>query len=136
MADLADTILMIAKKLALRGQDQRVIVPLTGTEVQVVREVERHPRSTPTEIAAATGLRRSNVSAAIRTLEAQGMVTRVQAADDARSVELIATDFAVENMERIRALWVSRLRAVPEADLAAATAALGALQAVERHLAH
>jgi DNA-binding MarR family transcriptional regulator len=127
---------MIARKLALRGPDQREVVPLTGTEVEVIREVQRHPRSSPTDIAVATGLRRSNVSVAIRVLEAQGMVTKEPSAGDARSFELIATDFALENMEKIRALWVTRLRKMPADLLSETTGALAALQELESKLAH
>lgn len=113
LAELADAILDIARKLALRNPDRREIVPLTGTEVEVIRAVQRSPGTTATEVAAVTGLRRSNISVAIRVLEAQGLLEKNQSATDARVIELNATDYALENMERIRALWVRRLREAP-----------------------
>ncbi|WP_194290036.1 MarR family winged helix-turn-helix transcriptional regulator [Nocardia macrotermitis] len=118
LADVMDAINNVARKLALRGQDIREIreaVPLTGTEVEVLREVLRSPGATPTQIAAATGLRRSNVSAAVRVLESRDFITKEQSAEDARYVRLTATEFAIESTQSVRALWVRRLRAaVPE----------------------
>lgn len=135
LADFADAVLNVARKLALTGPDKREIVPLTGTEVDVVREVIRVPGTNPTQIAAATGLRRSNVSAAVRVLELRQLLVREQHADDARFVRLTATPFAVENVERIRALWVGRLRDLPEPLLRAAEAMSSQLTALDAELA-
>jgi hypothetical protein len=44
-------------------------MPLTGTEIVVVREVMRSTRDQPAERAAAAGLKRSNVCTAIRSRE-------------------------------------------------------------------
>jgi DNA-binding MarR family transcriptional regulator len=108
--EFADALMTIAHHLELRGGAGKEIVPLTGSESAVIREVYRHPRTTPTRIAALTGMQRSNISTAIKLLEARGMLTRESPSGDGRSVELIATDLAAENVQRIRQYWVDRLR--------------------------
>jgi len=134
LADFADSVLSLARKLALRGRDREEVVPLTGTEIEVIREVHRAPRTTPTQIAAVTGLRRSNVSVAIRVLESRGLLTRETPPGDGRSVELVPTDFAAENVVRIRALWVARLREAPESLLAECASAVDAIVKLDEHL--
>nr|WP_254700995.1 helix-turn-helix domain-containing protein [Curtobacterium pusillum] len=134
IADFADAVLDIARKLALRAPDRREIVPLTGTEVDVIREIIRNPGTNATQIAAATRLRRSNVSAAMRVLESRELIIKEQVAEDARFVRLTATPYAIENVEKIRALWVRRLRALPPALLAEAAAAHELLERVNSHM--
>lgn len=87
--------------------------PLTGTEIAVIRQIHRAPRATPSQIAEATGLRRSNVSTAIRALEAGGLVVRDQHAGNARSVALVPTALASESVARINAYWAALLQDVP-----------------------
>jgi DNA-binding MarR family transcriptional regulator len=129
LAALADVVLDLAHKLDIRNPELRDVVPLTGTEISVMREIHRHPNSTPTQIAEATGLHRSNVSTAVRTLEAGGLVVREQVPDNARSITLAPTPLAAESMARVNAYWADRLAQAP-AD--ALDAALGALDALTR----
>ncbi|WP_067680857.1 MarR family winged helix-turn-helix transcriptional regulator [Nocardia miyunensis] len=137
LADVMDAINNLARKLALRGEDMREIVPLTGTEVEVLREILRSPGTTPTQIATATGLRRSNVSAAVRVLESRDFITKEQSAEDARYVRLTATDVAVDSTASVRALWVRRLREVaPEELLEQAVTFREVLMALDQALRH
>ncbi|WP_169813452.1 MarR family winged helix-turn-helix transcriptional regulator [Nocardia vaccinii] len=135
LADVADAIISVARKLALRSQDVREIVPLTGTEAEVVREITRNPGTNPTQIAAATGLRRSNVSAAVRVLESRDLITRQQRAEDARYVQLVTTEFGLENLRKIRALWARRLRTAPTELVEQAAALHDVLISLDRSLA-
>ncbi|GAB3088838.1 MarR family winged helix-turn-helix transcriptional regulator [Isoptericola nanjingensis] len=134
LADLADVLVELARHLDVRAPELRDIVPLTGTEVAVIREVHRTPRPTPSRIALATGLARSNVSAALRTLEARGLVLREHTEGDGRTVRLVATPLADEHLARINAFWARRLGAVPDDVRDAALRALPALGALAEAL--
>jgi DNA-binding MarR family transcriptional regulator len=114
LAELADVVLELAHQLDLRTPALRDVVPLTGTEIAVIRQIHRAPRSTPSQIAEVTGLRRSNVSTAIRTLETGGLVVRDQLVGNARSVALVPTALASETVSRINAYWADLLQDVPE----------------------
>lgn len=134
LADLADAVLELADKLDPRHPELRDVVPLTGTEVVVIRELHRHPHSTPSQLAAATGLQRSNVSTALRALEAAGLVLREQDGANARQVVLVPTAKAARNVESIRAFWAERLRHAPREDLLRLLAAAEALARVATHV--
>ena len=134
LARLADVVLDLAHKLDIRHPDLRGVVPLTGTEIAVIREIHRTPHSTPTQIAEVTGLHRSNVSTAVRTLETGGLVVRKQVPDNARSITLVPTAKAAESIARINAYWVERLSTTPAEPLADAVAAVDALARVAASL--
>ncbi|MFE5307559.1 MarR family winged helix-turn-helix transcriptional regulator [Isoptericola sp. NPDC056573] len=134
LADLADAVVEVARHLDVRSPELRGIVPLTGTEVAVIREVHRTARPTPSRIAVATGLARSNVSTALRTLEARGLVVREHADGDRRTVRLVATPLADEHLARIRDFWSRRLGGVPDDVRDAALRALPALDALAEAL--
>ncbi len=132
LVELADVVLDLAHQLDSRNAEMRNVVPLTGTEVAVIRAVHRTPRASPSQIAEATGLQRSNVSTAIRSLVAGGLVVREQVAGNARSVALVPTELAERSVARIHASWADLLRQVPEdllADVVAATPALAQVAA-------
>lgn len=127
LAELADVIHDLAHQLDIRHADLRDVVPLTGTEIAVIRQIHRQPGSTPSQIAEATSLHRSNVSTAVRTLEAGGLVVREQQQGNARSVTLVPTAKAAESVDRINGFWATRLESAPRDALDAATAAVEAL---------
>jgi hypothetical protein len=52
LAAMADVILDLAHKLDIRNPKLRDVVPLTGTEMAVIREVHRNPHMTPSQLAA------------------------------------------------------------------------------------
>ncbi|MDL9937709.1 MarR family transcriptional regulator [Gordonia sp. ABSL1-1] len=128
LADFADTVLELAAKLDPRSPDAREILPLTGTEVAVIRQVHRRPRITPSRLAEDTGLKRSNISTAVRALEGRGMVVREHPNGDGRSVELVATELAEANLDRLHDYWAQRLRQADPALLAEAVAAAEVLR--------
>ena len=127
LAELADVVLDLAHTLDIKNPELRGVVPLTGTEIAVIRQIHRTPRATPSQIADATGLRRSNVSTAIRTLEAGGLVVREHPVGNARSVSLVPTDLASQSVARINAYWAGVLREAPEDLLADGVAATSTL---------
>jgi DNA-binding MarR family transcriptional regulator len=134
LADLADAILEIARRLAPRGHELREIGSLTGTEVVVLRVLRRSTLISPTDIALATGLTRSNVSAAIRSLEGRGLLERGRKSGDERSVELVATATAIDNLDKVRMIWSERLREVPEEILNRSIGALATLHELADYL--
>ncbi|MET0885098.1 MAG: MarR family transcriptional regulator [Mycetocola sp.] len=134
LAALADVILDLAHKLDIRNPALRDVVPLTGTEVAVIREVHRNPNMTPSQLAATTGLHRSNISTALRTLETGGLIVREQVPGDARSITLAPTPRAEESVARINAYWADRLAETPAGPLAEAVAALDSLKRIAASL--
>lgn len=123
LVELADVLVTTARLLQHGAHEQPGVVPLTGTEVMVLRWVDRHPGATPSSTAAGLGLHRSNLSAAVRGLVDKGMLTREADPHDSRSVHLAVTDLARASSRAVRAHWGGRLAAhlgeLPAADRAA-----------------
>ncbi|MBF4584037.1 winged helix-turn-helix transcriptional regulator [Curtobacterium sp. VKM Ac-2865] len=111
LADLADLVLRVSREIDPNGSSALDVVPLTGTEVIVLRWVDLHPGTSPSATAEATALQRSNLSAALRSLVAKGMVDRRADPRDARLVQLFATEQAAVNIRVLRAHWAGKLRA-------------------------
>lgn len=107
MAELADLVLVLARDLAQVAGDD--VVELTPTEAAVIRCIDRHPAATPSAVAQATGLHRSNLSVTLRSLEAKGMVDRSHDSHDRRSVLLRPTALAHEQVARLRTAWAARV---------------------------
>jgi DNA-binding MarR family transcriptional regulator len=127
LAELADAVLRISREVDPNGSRAIDIVPLTGTEALVMRWVDRHPGSTPSAVAEATALKRSNTSVALGSLVTKGMVERRPDPADARTVQLYATDLARQSVERLRAHWAEMLRQAlggDDADVASTLATL------------
>jgi DNA-binding MarR family transcriptional regulator len=132
-ADLADVILALARTISTDGHLDPRVIDLTATEINVMRFVDRHPGASPGAVAAATGLQRSNLSRALRELEAKGMIERSSVESDGRLCLLHSTDRAAANLERLRANW-SRLLTAAGADRRNLTAALTLLTELEAGL--
>ncbi|MER5185323.1 MarR family transcriptional regulator [Streptomyces sp. NPDC002896] len=104
-AELADLALIIAREIQFRGYtDERAIV-LTPSEGAVVRHLHIDPAATPTRIAAATGLRRNNLSNTLRGLEAKGLIERRITPDDRRGVTVHMTERGEANYLLVRQEW-------------------------------
>jgi DNA-binding MarR family transcriptional regulator len=110
VAELAYVILSIARKLSIRSQETREVIALNGTEVEVMRTIHLNPGLSATDVAARLGIQRSNVSAAVRVLEAHRLVSKTRAEHDGRAVALEASDAAIANLELVRQGWADRLR--------------------------
>jgi DNA-binding MarR family transcriptional regulator len=116
LAALAELIVYAARKIRTYGHDDDRIVRLTETESAVMRYIGTHSGTTPSEAARAMGIQRSNISAALRELEAKGLVTASQDERDARGVRLHPTPLAEANHALLRAGWVEQLRVALEDD--------------------
>ncbi|MFJ3030060.1 MarR family winged helix-turn-helix transcriptional regulator [Curtobacterium sp. NPDC087080] len=110
LAEFADVVLRIGREVDPHGPHALDIVPLTGTEALVMRWVHRNPGASPSAVADATALQRSNCSVALRSLVAKGMVERRTDPDDARTVQLHPTALADDSIARLHAHWAGRLR--------------------------
>ncbi|MDB6428267.1 MarR family winged helix-turn-helix transcriptional regulator [Curtobacterium sp. 20TX0008] len=111
LAEFADVVLRIGREVDPHGPHALDIVPLTGTEALVMRWVHRNPGASPSAVADATALQRSNCSVALRSLVAKGMVERRTDPGDARTVQLHPTALAHDSIARLHAHWAGRLRA-------------------------
>jgi len=108
-ADLAEIVLRAAREISFHEPDDPETISLTPSNGNVMRHVDRHPGATPSEVAHATGLRRSNLSAALKELERIGFVDRRFEPADGRVVRLFPTPRAAENLRRTRAEWARQV---------------------------
>lgn len=131
-ADLAEAILGIARELRLRIDADPD--PLTLAESHVMRYIGQRPGVTPSDVAAFTGLHRSNLSAVLRTLGTRGLVERRVDPVDARAVNLYPTRRATDNLERLRRQWAAQLSAALGGDRRHLGDALGLLSRLESGL--
>jgi DNA-binding MarR family transcriptional regulator len=132
MADIAEAILGIARELRLRidaDPDH-----LTPSESHVMRYVNHRPGVTPGEVARFTGLQRSNLSSALRTLENRDLVQRRPDPSDARSVNLFPTRRATDNLARLRRQWAAQLAEALGGDIRRVGAAAQILDRLESGL--
>lgn len=131
-ADLAEAILGVARELRLRidaDPDH-----LTPSESHVMRYINHRPGVTPSEVARFTGLQRSNLSAALRTLERRGLVKRRADPDDARAANLFPTRRATDNLARLRRQWASQIDGALGGDIRRVGQAAEVLQMLEAGL--
>ncbi|WP_304113298.1 MarR family winged helix-turn-helix transcriptional regulator [Mycolicibacterium bacteremicum] len=133
LADLADLVLAVSRVLKTRTMADPSVLDLSATEVTVLRHIDHHPDTSPSAVAAGTGLQRSNLSRALRDLEAKGLVQRSPDPADSRQSLLRSTELAAENLARIRDLWATILAGALEEDRDVA-AAVRLLGEVERNL--
>ena len=120
-ADLADEILNIAREIHMHGYTDSRAIALSGSESNVMRFIDRNPGSAAGDVAQGTGLQRSNLSPALRSLEAKGLIERRHGEGDQRTVLLFPTDLAAQNLRLIRAEW-SRIFRRAAGDAAAGAA--------------
>jgi DNA-binding MarR family transcriptional regulator len=97
-------------------------VSLTPSEGTVMRCLFRHPGALPSQVAFATGLQRTNLSALLRGLEEKGLIERVPDAEDGRWVRIHTTPRAVRNYELVRREWGAAVAAAAGDDPAVETA--------------
>ena len=111
LAQLAQLVLSSAREIRFRGYDDPDAVSLNPSEANVMRHIDSHPGATPSAVAEATGLRRSNLSAALRELESRGFVERRVDPNDGRGVNLFPTPRAAHNLALVRSEWAKALAA-------------------------
>ncbi|WNG84213.1 MarR family transcriptional regulator [Mycobacterium sp. ITM-2016-00316] len=132
LADLADVVMAVSRAIKQRTAADPAVLDLSTTEVTVLRFIDHHPGVSPSVVATATGLQRSNLSRALRALEAKKLVRRSADPADNRQSLLQSTALAAENLAHIRAIWSGLLRDALKGsgdhDIASALALLGTLE--------
>ncbi|MDX2377528.1 MarR family winged helix-turn-helix transcriptional regulator [Microbacterium sp. LRZ72] len=104
-ARLADVVIDVAREMRIRAGVAGPGVPLTQAQSAVMRHVHRNPRCTPSQIAAATGLLRANVSRALGDLRRLGYVVTTRGSRDARTWEVAPTELAEGTIAQLREAW-------------------------------
>jgi DNA-binding MarR family transcriptional regulator len=133
-ADLADLVLIISRELQYRGYVDPKAVSLTQSEGMVMRYLLQGDGAAPSQIAAGTGLQRTNLSATLRGLERKGLVERQANPDDARGVTVSATDDGRSNYALVRREWATAVSKAAGRDDAHLDAALALLATVTEGL--
>jgi DNA-binding MarR family transcriptional regulator len=133
-AELADLVLIIAREIQFRGYSDERAVPLSQSEAVVMRHLQSHPDATPTQIAAATGLQRTNLSTVLRGLELKGLIERRACAEDARGITVHRTERGASNYALVRREWAEAVSRAAGKDTSNLDATLRLLRAMERGL--
>jgi DNA-binding MarR family transcriptional regulator len=132
LADLADQILNVGRLVRARTPDGPEVVSLTETERHVMRVVDLYPGAAPSEIARRTRVQRTNVSAALRSLEEKGMVSRT--ATTGRGIAVRPTELAGSNLRLLRSAWARELAGIVGDDLDDVRRCTALLSRIEQHL--
>jgi DNA-binding MarR family transcriptional regulator len=132
VAELAQLILNVSRLVRARTPSGDEVVALTETEGTVMRLVDLHPGSAPSEIARRARLQRTNVSTALRALEDRGMVTRTAAAG--RGIVVRPSERAATNLKILRAAWARELAGVVGDDPEAVRQCNALLRRLEQRL--
>ncbi|MEV6324095.1 MarR family transcriptional regulator [Nocardia sp. NPDC051787] len=104
-ADFADLVFAISREIKFPAYVNPEAVSLTPSEGTVMRYLHRHPGTTPSRVAHASGLQRTNLSTVLRSLEGKGLVERRSSAADGREVEIYPTAQGTSNYALVRKLW-------------------------------
>jgi DNA-binding MarR family transcriptional regulator len=115
-AEFADLVLEIAREIQFRGYASPEAVSLTPSEGTVMRYLMREPGALPSQVAFATGLQRSNLSAVLRGLEGKGLIERVADPGDGRWVRVHPTPRAMRNYDLARGEWASAVASAADGD--------------------
>lgn len=115
-ADLAELLLRAAREIKFREELDRRAISLTPAQGNIMRYVDSNPGCSPSAVAEATGLLRTNLSSAVRELSRIGFIERRADPDDGRSARLYACAAAHENLAQIRESWASMMVDVVPAD--------------------
>lgn len=131
-ADLADLALTISREIQYRGYTDERAVSLTQSEGMVMRYLlQGGEPAAPSQIAAATGLQRTNLSTVLRGLEHKGLIQRKTNPDDRRGVTVSPTDRGHANYTLVRHEWAVAVATAADFDKTHLNAALAILTTVK-----
>ncbi|RWN00891.1 MAG: MarR family transcriptional regulator [Mesorhizobium sp.] len=133
-ADLADLILTIAREIQFRGYRDEKALSLSQSEGMVMRHLVAHASATPSQIATATGLQRTNVSTVLRDLEGKGLIERHVDPQDRRGVSVHRTRRGAHNYALVRKEWATAVSEAAGGDTRKLNAALELLRSIEAGL--
>ena len=130
-ADLADLALVISRELQYRPYSDERAHSLTQSEGMVMRHLIGDGPASPSQIAAATGLQRTNLSTTLRGLAHKGLVERQADPSDGRGVTVSATDRGRSNYAVVRREWAGAVGGAAGHDTTHLDAALALLTTVK-----
>jgi DNA-binding MarR family transcriptional regulator len=130
-ADLADLVLVISREIQYRGYSDERALSLTQSEGMVMRYLLQSKPAAPSQIAAATGLQRTNLSTTLRGLENKGLIERQANPSDGRGVTVHPTERGRSNYALVRREWAAAVAAAVGHDTTHLDAALTLLGAVK-----
>ncbi len=81
-----------------------------------MRYLLQHPRALSSEVADATGLQRSNLSAVLRGLEKKKLIERIADPEDGRWVRINVTARGLSNYQLVRREWAQAIAAAVKSD--------------------
>jgi DNA-binding MarR family transcriptional regulator len=105
-------------------------VSLTQSEGMVMRYLLQGEPAAPSQIAAATGLQRTNLSTTLRGLEHKGLIQRQANPSDGRGVTVSPTEHGRSNYALVRREWATAVGAAAGHDTTHLDATLTLLTAV------
>jgi DNA-binding MarR family transcriptional regulator len=133
--DLADLALIISREIQFRGYTDERALSLTQSEGIVMRYLFHSDPAAPSQIAAATGLQRTNLSTVLRGLEHKGLIQRQANPSDGRGVTVSPTERGRSNYTLVRHEWATAVAAAAGEDTTNLDAALALLATVKDGLA-
>ncbi|TDO46421.1 MarR family protein [Kribbella sp. VKM Ac-2527] len=134
-ADLADLVLIISREIQYRGYTDDRAISLTQSEGIVTRYLLQNDPAAPSQIAAATGLQRTNLSTTLRGLEQKGLVERQANPADGRGVTVSLTELSRSNRDLVMHEWATTVSEAAEHDTTNLDATLTLLTAIKDGLA-
>jgi DNA-binding MarR family transcriptional regulator len=97
----------------------------------VMRYLLEGDSAAPSQIAAATGLQRTNLSTTLRGLEAKGLIVRETNPADGRGITVTPTALGRTNYIRVRREWATTIRQAAADDSTHLAATLTLLTAIK-----
>jgi DNA-binding MarR family transcriptional regulator len=94
------------------GAEAAKAEPLPASELEVMRLLTRRPGLRVAEVGRELGMHPNNVSTALRSLVARGLVLRTTDARDGRAARLEPSDAAVRSRERREERWSAAMTEV------------------------
>jgi DNA-binding MarR family transcriptional regulator len=120
----------ISREIQFRGHTDQRALSLTQSEGMVMRCLLQGEPAAPSQIAAATGLQRTNLSTVLRSLERKGLVQRQASTSDGRGVTVIPTERGRSNYALVRHEWAVAVAAAAGHNATNLDEALALLRAV------
>lgn len=105
LTDVSITLRELAWTIHRKAPERAGVGPLPTTEIALLKQVIDAPASTVGELADALGLQQPNVSAALRTLEERGFISREKSARDRRVSYIQPRPSGIDEHRAVAAEW-------------------------------
>lgn len=115
-AELGDLALVVAREIQIRPYLDERVMHLSASEGMVMRHLQGCDAATPTSIAAAVGLQRTNLSTVLRGLEHKGLIERRTSIEDRRVVTVQLSDRGRGHYEMARNEWAAAIASTAGSD--------------------